>query len=105
VKRINEREQQRYAALLLSSVSDDEHEGSPAKVGSEVHAGDCGSWHRGLKIPVLEPTSVPLENIIEANEWIKVCRRHRHGGPPSAMSPEKVRSLLGLDPISMRLAV
>jgi hypothetical protein len=105
VKRRNEREQQGYVALLLSSVSDDKHEGSPTRVGSEVHAGDRGSWCRGLKIPVLEPTSVPLGNIIEANEWIKVCRRHRHGGPPSAMSLAKVRSLLGLDPISMRLAV
>jgi hypothetical protein len=73
VKRRNEREQKRYAVLLLSSVSDDNHEGSPARVGSEVHAGDRGSWSSGLKILVLEPMSVSLGNIIEANEWIKVC--------------------------------
>jgi hypothetical protein len=89
VKRRNKREQRRYAALLPSYLSDDEHEGSPARVRSEVHAGDRGSWRRGLKIPVLEPTSVPLGNITEANEWIKVCRRRRHGGAPSAMSPAK----------------
>jgi hypothetical protein len=62
---------------------------SPVRVGGDPGADDRGSWRSGLKLPVLEPTSVPLGNIIEAKEWISVCRRNRRGKPPSAPSPAK----------------
>jgi hypothetical protein len=62
---------------------------SPVMVGGDPGADDHGSWHSGLKLPVLEPTSVPLGNIMEAKEWISVCRRNPRGKLPSAPSLAK----------------
>jgi hypothetical protein len=79
VKRISKKiHQRRYAARVSSSLSDTEL--SPARVRGDVSAGDHGSWFSALKLPVLESTSIPLGNIIDVNEWITVCRHHRHGG-------------------------
>jgi hypothetical protein len=59
------------------------------------------NWHRpwlfteigfdGLKLPVLEPSYVPMENPIVAAEWTMVKRRSRHLSSSSSPTPTNAR--------------
>jgi hypothetical protein len=84
-------EQQRYGSNVLESFSDGEDDGTTARAEGQKSDDPQvrGFWRSNLKIPILEPSSVPLGNIIEAKEWITVCRRRQHGGPSPASSPAK----------------
>jgi hypothetical protein len=90
-RRRKKMEQQRYGSNVLESLSDGEDDGTMARAGDQKSDDPQvrAFWRSNLNIPVLEPSSVPLGNIIEAKEWITVCRRRRRGGPSPALSPAK----------------
>jgi hypothetical protein len=75
VRQRKKREHQRYGSNVLESLFDGEDDVTMARDGGQKSDDPRvqGLWHSNLKISILEPSSIPLGNIIEVKEWITVC--------------------------------
>jgi hypothetical protein len=84
-----QKKDQRYVvSSLLCSDSSVASDRATTGIG---HGCSPRSAFEGLKLPVLEPSCVPMENPIVAAEWTMVKRRSRHLSSSSSPTPTNAR--------------
>jgi hypothetical protein len=80
----------RYAAPILHPHLSDLAAVSRDEISSQFPKSETDRRTRAftdLKLPVLEASTVPLGNVIDATEWTVVTRRRRRCWAPSSSSP------------------